>query len=264
MKEIGFQHKKKFGQNFLNDKNIIRKIVDAAEVTSTDHVWEIGPGMGILTEELLSRTKTLTAFEIDADLFPILEKKFGNRINLIKRDVLKADWNTILTSNLKIVANIPYQITSPLLFKIMNFHQFFSSVTLMIQKEVGERLIAKPGTKDYGILTVKTGLYFQIKKLFIVKAHLFTPVPKVDSLVIQLTPRKDIPEISNHSYFWQLVELSFRNRRKMLKNNILPLVSSDHHEKLSELSGIDLSRRGESLTEKEFLDLYYAIEKLNR
>lgn len=258
-----FHHKKSLGQHFLKDKNIIRKIVDIADIQPGESVWEIGPGKGILTEELLERKSKLTCFEIDSSLYGILENRFGNRINLIKQDVLKADWEALFpTGKVKIVANLPYQITSPFLFEVSRFTDHFSKVVVMIQKEVAQRINAKIGTKDYGILTLKMQFYFDVKYEFTVKPHLFNPPPKVDSAVISLTPRKNKPIIENEKYFWHIVETAFRNRRKMLRRNLRELISVEQIEELQNSGVIDLARRGETLTEAEFVHLYQLIEDL--
>ncbi len=255
-----FHQKKSLGQHFLKDKNIIRKIVDIAEIQPNEPVWEIGPGMGILTEELLNRKAKLTCFEIDSALYEILEERFGKRINLIKLDVLRADWAKLLPDEkVKIVSNLPYQITSPFLFEVSRFAADFSRVVVMIQKEVAQRINAKVGTKDYGILTLKMQYYFDVKYEFTVPPHLFHPPPKVESAVIHLTPRADKPLIENEKYFWRIVETAFRNRRKMLRRNLRELISVEQIEKIQALGIIDLKRRGETLTEEEFLILYKLI-----
>jgi len=255
-----FHQKKSLGQHFLKDKNIIKKIVDLAEIKENEQVWEVGPGKGILTEELLERKSDLTCFEIDKSLFQFLENRFGNRINLVKQDVLRADWESLLPNEkVKIVANLPYQITSPFLFEVSRFADHFSRVVVMIQKEVAQRINASVGTKDYGILTLKMQYYFDVNYEFTVKPHLFHPPPKVDSAVISLIPRLDKPEIENEKYFWHLVETSFRNRRKMLRRNLRDLISVEQIEKIQELGIIDLKRRGETLTESEFVNLYKVI-----
>lgn len=257
-----FHHKKSLGQHFLKDKNIIRKIVKIADVQENEQVWEIGPGKGILTEELLNRNCKLTCFEIDENLYPIIEERFSDRINLIKQDILKADWQIFFTENkVKIVANLPYQITSPFLFKVAENVDKFSKVVIMIQREVAQRINAKVGTKDYGILTLKLQYYFTPEYEFTVKPHLFTPSPRVDSAVISLTPRKDKPVIEDEKYFWRIVEISFRNRRKMLRRNLREILSKEKIEKLNEYCPIDLSRRGETLNEKEFIELYGSIKR---
>ena len=256
-----FKHKKKLGQHFLQDKNIVRKIVKIAGIKSDDYVWEIGPGKGILTEELLNRNCFLTAFEIDETLFPILEEKFSNKINLIKEDVLKANWEKMLPDEkVKIVANLPFQITSPFLFKVVRFSEYFSKIVIMIQKEVAQRIKAEVGSKDYGILTLKMQFYFDVSYEFTVKSHLFYPKPKVDSAVISLIPRKEKPEIEDEKFFWRIVETSFRNRRKMLRNNLKEILNAEQIEELSE--EFDLSKRGEILSESEFVKLYKQIETI--
>ena len=254
------QAKKNRGQHFLKDKNIIRKIVDVAEIKANESVWEIGPGMGILTEELLNRKAILTCFEIDSSLYEILEEKFGNQIRLVKKDVLKANWKEYLPQEkVKIVANLPYQITSPFLFEVARFSDHFSRVVVMIQKEVAQRINAKVGTKDYGILTLKMQFYFDVNYEFTVKPHVFNPPPKVDSAVISLTPRSDKPEIENEKLFWRIVETAFRNRRKMLRRNLRELISVEKIEQIQNAGNIDLKRRGETLTEEEFVILYKAM-----
>ncbi len=256
-----FHHKKSLGQHFLKDKNIIRKIVNIAGVQENEQVWEIGPGKGILTEELLNRNCKLTCFEIDDNLYPIIEERFSDRINLIKQDILKADWQKFFSKEkIKIVANLPYQITSPFLFKVVENADKFSKVVVMIQKEVAQRINAKVGTKDYGVLTLKMQFYFNVSYEFTVKPHLFYPPPKVDSAVISLTPRVDKPVIEDEKYFWRIVEISFRNRRKMLRRNLREIISKEKIVKLNESGHIDLSRRGETLNEKEFIILYETIK----
>ncbi|MCK4694378.1 MAG: hypothetical protein KAT74_01380, partial [Candidatus Cloacimonetes bacterium] len=158
---------------------------------------------------------------------------------------------------IKIVSNLPYQITSPFLFKVASYSNKFSRIVLMIQKEVAQRLNAKVGTKEYGVLTLKMQYYFNIKYEFTVKPHLFNPPPKVDSAVIKLIPRINKPEIEDEPLFWKIIETSFRNRRKMLRNNLKTILSAEDLMKLSE--NFDLTLRGESLTESEFIKLYNLI-----
>lgn len=250
--------KKKFGQHFLTDINIVNQMIEAASIKNEENIWEIGPGLGILTEQLIVKTKKLVAFEIDNDLIPILSKKYNEKFMLVHKDILDVNWSDYLHENgtTKLVANIPYQITSPLLYKIVDYREHFSKIVIMIQKEVAERLSAKPANKNYGVLTIKTQFYFNIELLCKVPASSFSPVPKVDSAVVVLTPRKDIPDISNLDYFWALVESCFRNRRKTLRNNLIPFVNSSEMMKLLETIPIDLNRRGETLSEEEYIGLY--------
>jgi 16S rRNA (adenine1518-N6/adenine1519-N6)-dimethyltransferase len=258
-----FRPKRAFGQHFLTDQNIVRKIVMESGVTHGDDVWEVGGGKGILTEELLQTGCNLTVFEIDFNLQDFLKEEFGNRIQLVSQDVLKSNWEKLFPMKpIQLVANIPYQITSPLLFRIAKYHSHFSQVVVMIQKEVAQRMVAHPNTKDYGILTLKMQYYFKIEYLFSVPPSVFTPPPKVDSAVIRLTPRKDKPEISDLDKFWKLVEISFQQRRKMLRNNIRNLISEEQYQQIILTSPIDLNRRGESLDEQEFILLFNSIELL--
>ncbi len=253
-----FKYKKKLGQHFLRDKNIARKIIQIADIQENESVWEIGPGKGILTEELIRYKCDLTAFEIDKELIQTLQARFNKQVKLINQDILKTVWESFFSKGkIKIVSNLPYQITSPFLFKVASYSNKFSRIVIMIQKEVAQRLNAKVGTKEYGVLTLKMQYYFNIKYEFTVKPHLFYPPPKVDSAVIKLIPRINIPEIEDEPLFWKIIETSFRNRRKMLRNNLKTILSAEDLMKLSE--NFDLTLRGESLTESEFIKLYNLI-----
>ena len=254
-----FHHKKSLGQHFLTDKNIVQKIVRIADVGIEDYVWEVGPGKGILTEELIETGCKLTAFEIDEKLYPILEEEFSDKIHLVKQDILKANWIDFFPEKkVAITANLPYQITSPFLFKVASFADKFSRIVIMVQKEVAQRINAKVGTKDYSILSLKMQYYFDVSYEFTVKPHLFFPRPKVDSAVIKLIPREDKPHINNEKLFWRIVELAFRNRRKMLRNNLKEILNAEQLANLSE--EFEITRRGEALTESEFVELYEKIE----
>lgn len=258
-----FRHKKSLGQHFLKDKNIVKKIADLAEIKENELVWEVGPGKGILTQELILQKSNLTCFEIDESLYPILHEKFGNDINLINKDILRIDWKEYLKNKqIKIVANLPYQITSPFLFRVTEHATNFKRVVVMIQKEVAERINAGVGTKDYGKLSLKMQFYFNVEYGFTVKPHLFFPPPKVDSAVIILTPRKDKPDLEDERFFWRVVEIAFQNRRKMLRRNLRIILSKEKIEELGANCMIKLTRRGETLTEKDFIELYEAIRKL--
>ncbi len=258
-----FRQKKSLGQHFLKDKNIVRKIADLAEIEENELVWEVGPGKGILTQELLLQKCNLTCFEIDETLYPILFKKFGSSIDLVNKDILKINWKEYLNDNkLKIVANLPYQITSPFLFRVTENANNFKRVVVMIQKEVAERINAGVGTKDYGRLSLKMQFYFNVEYGFTVKPHLFFPPPKVDSAVIILTPRKDKPILEDEKLFWRVVEVAFQNRRKMLRRNLRIILPVEKIETLGSYCKIDLTRRGETLTEPDFIELYEDIRKL--
>ena len=171
-------------------------------------------------------------------------------------DVLKVDFSEYFEDEkVKIVANLPYQITSPVLFKLLQNRSFFKSITVMIQKEVADRLCAGSGNKDYGKLSVKLQLYFNIKRKFIVPPHVFSPQPKVHSAVVQLVPKKDIPDILDQKQLWTLIDTAFNHRRKMMRVSLKPILSKKALENLSEVSSIKLTRRPEELSIPEFVAL---------
>ncbi len=254
--------KKSLGQNFLIDENIARKIVRTADVQKSDIVWEIGPGSGVLTKILVEKCNRLLAFEIDNEWFGHLQALFEQtNLTLINADILKVDFNKYFDGEkAKIVANLPYQITSPLLFKILENRDFFSSITIMIQDEVADRICAQSGNKEYGKLSIKLQLFFTIKKKFIVPPHVFRPQPKVRSAVVQLLPRKDVPEILNQKQLWALVDEVFNHRRKMLRASLKPFLVKNKYEQLLDTSVLDFTRRPEDLSIQEFVELSNTIE----
>jgi len=260
---MGFRAKKELGQHFLKDRNIAAKIAGLGKISKGETVWEIGPGRGILTRELLEFTDKVTAFEIDEELYPLLESEFGNRINLVKKDVLRVNWDEMRgDEKIKIVANIPYQITSPLIMKAINFRENVSVVVFMIQKEVAERLRAEPSCKEYSFLSIKTQFYFDVKYEFTVKPHLFFPKPKVESAVVSLYPKAEVPELAEPEKFWEVVDTSFRSRRKTLRNNLKYILSNEQVAELEKITEIDLVRRAETLSIPEFVDLYNLVRFL--
>lgn len=260
-----FRMKKSLGQHFLTDKNIAKKIVNLAHLQENENVWEIGPGRGILTNELVDQKCILTCFEIDSDLIPLLKKRFNSKVELINADILKIKWQDYLPKEkVKIVANLPYQITSPFLYKVTKKAHNFSKVVLMIQKEVAKRIAADIGSKDYGKLTLKIQFYFNVDYGFTVGPQVFKPQPKVNSAVIILRPREDKPILEDEELFWHIVKVGFRNRRKMLRRNLRMLIPKPQVEKLKSLCNIALTRRAETLSESEFIELYDGIRKLKR
>ena len=289
-----FKPKKMFGQNFLIDGNVVAKIVRVAGLSINDEVWEIGAGKGVLTAELLKTGCSLTCFEIDRDLITLLRKQFGQEITLIAEDVLKADWDKIFqrmrekkedNPKVTIVANIPYYITSPLLYKITDYAQYFAKIIIMLQREFAERLTAKPGSKSYGVMSLRIQYFFEVQKVFRVPRHLFRPEPAVDSEVVKLVPREKREQFTEPDLFWKLIETAFHSRRKTLKNNLSTILSKEELQTLSGLIAIhssdekhetvitldkplkfDLRDRGESLDEKDFINLYRLVRharKLN-
>jgi len=257
--------KKSLGQNFLIDENIARKIVRTADVQKSDIVWEIGPGSGFLTKILIEKCKRLYAFEIDNEWSSYLQKQYEKTgITLVNADILNVDFNQYFEGEkVKIVSNLPYQITSPVLFKILDNREIFSSITIMIQDEVADRLCASSGNKEYGKLSIKLQLYFAIHKKFIVPPHVFRPQPKVRSAVVKLFPRQDVPEILNQKQLWSLIDAVFNHRRKMLRVTLKSFLPEKEYEILSKLS-IDLTRRPEELSIWEFVELSNTIQTMKK
>lgn len=215
--------KKKFGQNFLKDKNIIKKIVNLIDLKSDDLVIEIGTGSGVLTEEIEKECRVIS-YEIDKDLEEFLNDKFKDKnVLLINDDFLKRDVKKDLEkekyNNLYVIANLPYYITTPIINKLIEEKVDVEKMVLMVQKEVGDRFSASINTKDYSSITVFLNYYFKIKKEFVVSKNLFYPSPKIDSVIISLT-KNDIYKSKNEEAFMNLIRDSFRQKRKTLKNNL--------------------------------------------
>jgi len=247
---------KAWGQHFLTDPAIAARIVAEAGIEPGEEVWEIGPGTGILSQELISAGARLTAFELDKRFAQVLKDRFRDALHLVLQDILTVDWSMTLEGfpgTLKLVANIPYQITSPLLGKLEQWHHKFSRCVIMVQKEVAERLGAVPGTKAYGVMTLRLKRVFDVQTLFEVGRENFDPIPKVDSAVISLSPRLNPPAISDEKKYLALINLDFAHRRKTLRNNLAARLDKTHLSVLESRSGIDLDRRGETLCEEEFI-----------
>lgn len=254
----GTRAKKKFGQHFLNDRNIIKKIVEAAGIKEGDLVLEIGPGTGMLTRELLDAGGRVIALEVDDDLIGPLEKRFsGRELSIVKTDALKVSYEALASEHggrFKLVANLPYYISGPLLSKLLTERAAFSIMVLMFQKEVAVRIASGPGSRDYGNLSVLSQAFTEVKKEFDVPAHLFSPKPKVDSSVVSFkvlsSPKIDIDD---ELFFRSVVRAAFGTRRKTLLNSLssLGLAKADILAALSE-AGIDPIRRGETLDLEEF------------
>lgn len=242
--------KKSLGQNFLADAAAVRAIVDALELKSGDTVVEIGPGRGALTVELLDRRAQVTAVEIDRDLVPELVKQFSDRehFKVIEADALTIDFHGIAADPVKLVANLPYYISTPILRRLAHQRECFSSLVLMLQKEVVDRMTALPGGSDRGFLTVIVEAAFEAEKLFDVPPGAFRPVPKVTSSVVRLTPkdRSDFDE----DVFEKIVSAGFRQKRKTLLNNLkhAPELGIEYPAELLSGAGIDPKARAEDLS----------------
>lgn len=271
IKKYGFHFNKKLGQNFLIDQNILQKIVDGAGITQEDEVLEIGPGIGTLTQELAKTAKKVIAIEIDQHLLPILQETLGNfkNVELIQGDVLKLPlmdimYNKFSNRKIKVVANLPYYITTSIVMKLLEEELPIGRITIMIQKEVAERMSAAPGGKDYGALSVAVQFYATPYKIATVPASVFIPRPKVDSVVIALDILdKPRVEVSNRKLFFQVVRAAFAKRRKTLVNALstgnLGIEKQEIVNILNQI-GIDSKRRGETLSLKEFADIANDID----
>jgi 16S rRNA (adenine1518-N6/adenine1519-N6)-dimethyltransferase len=261
-----FQHKarKRFGQNFLVDGNIIERIVRSIAPKETDKLVEIGPGQGAITELLIQRCPSLTAVELDRDLIPLLEFKFRDYpdFKIIERDALKFDFGEFAgESPLRIVGNLPYNISTPLLFHLLSFKSKVQDMHFMLQKEVVDRLGASPGTKSYGRLTVMVQYYCRVQGLFPVPPQSFRPAPKVESAIVRLIPHSKIPYIAeDEKLLERIVNVAFQQRRKTLRNALKPLFPDLDPDQLP----VDASRRPETLSVQEFVLLSNYCTKLGQ
>lgn len=265
VKKYGFKFTKSLGQNFLIDDTVVLDIVEGAEVSSEDLVIEIGPGVGTLTVELLKKAKKVIAIELDKALIPILNeelKEFDN-LEIINEDAMKVDFNELIgeEKSVKIVANLPYYVTTPIIANLLKGNYNFKSITIMIQKEVAERINAVPGTKDYGALTLLVKYYCDTKIVRHVPPTSFIPKPKVDSIVIRLDKLENFRVSSiDEKMLFRVIRESFNMRRKTLWNSIKSIgLTKDGMERAFEKSGIDQNRRGETLSIEEFSKLSDAI-----
>ncbi len=250
------QPRKRFGQNFLKDLSVVQKIVGAINLSNTDHVVEIGPGMGVMTQAILPEVGYLDAVELDRDLVAKLKTTslpLGN-FSIHSADALSFDFCSLCRDNqpIRLVGNLPYNITTPLLFHLFEQVKCIADMHFMLQKEVVDRMEAKPGSKSYGKLSVVVQYHCQVDKLFDVSPEAFSPQPKVDSSVVRLIPHKSpIVSINNYEDFEEIVTASFAQRRKTLHNNLKSLLSD---EQLLSVN-IDPSRRAETLSLEEFAAL---------
>lgn len=266
LEKYGFSFKKSLGQNFLIDTNILRKIVDFAELGENSGAIEIGPGIGALTEQLARSSKKVVAFEIDQRLLPILAETLSpyENVKVIHKDVLEADVQAVMADeftdidDIMVVANLPYYVTTPIIMKLLEEHLPIRGIVCMLQKEVADRISANPGTKEYGSLSIAVQYYTKAETVMIVPKTVFVPQPNVDSAVIRLTRReKPAVTVKDENFFFQVTRSSFAQRRKTLLNNLtsqLPDGKQKKEDILKALSSaeIDPTRRGETLSLEEF------------
>lgn len=271
----GFTFKKSFGQNFLTDTNILQKIVDTAEIDKNVNVIEIGPGIGALTEFLAENAAEVVAFEIDERLVPILEDTLRDHDNIkvINEDVLKADLQTRVKEfknpnlPIKVVANLPYYITTPILMHLIESKIPFAEFVVMMQKEVAVRISAEPNTKAYGSLSIAVQYYMTAKVAFVVPRTVFVPAPNVDSAILKMTRREQpLVEVKDEDFFFRVSKISFVHRRKTLWNNLTSHFGKSEEvkaklEQALENANIKPSIRGEALSIPDFARLSDALSE---
>lgn len=279
LNEHGIHAKKGFGQNFLTDPEILQRIVRAADVTQEDNVIEIGPGIGALTEQLARAAGQVVAIEIDQDLIPVLEETLADNQNVtvVNQDVLKTNLPELIQKKfthperpVKVVANLPYYITSPILMNLLASPVEWASITVMMQKEVAERLTAEPGTKQYGALTLAIEYQMDAKIAFNVSRHAFIPSPNVDSAIVVLKQRQEPLEVQpfDKQKLFGFIRGCFAHRRKSLWNNLQSVIGKDEHmkekmTKILEQLGISPQVRPEKLTLSQFIELLNALRQEN-
>lgn len=266
LQKYEFHLEKKYGQNFLIDTHILRKIMGAAQITKEDSVLEIGPGIGTLTQYLAEAAGRVVAVEIDKDLIPILEETLApyDNITILNADILKVDLQKLSEEQggrpLKVVANLPYYITTPIIMALFESHVLIESITVMVQSEVAERMQVGPGTKDYGALSLAVQYFSKPEVMVRVPASCFIPRPKVDSTVIRLTRHIDPPvEVDDEAYLFAVIRASFNQRRKTLVNGLVNAgslgVTRQQVEDVLEQMGVSKTIRGETFTLERFAEL---------
>ena len=247
--------RKRFGQHFLHDRRVINRIIDSLSINNSDIWLEIGPGQGALTRQLPSGIRHLYLVEIDTDLAKALESEFAQRgnITVVNQDILNLDFTNYLKEGqgLRILGNLPYNISTPIFFHLAQFAHCIDDMTFMVQKEVADRLTAEAGSKAYGRLSLSAGLRFSIRKFFDVGPGAFNPPPKVKSSIIRLAPRQLQSNAKLLNDFDMIVRLAFSKRRKTLRNSLGKIIDADSFEN----AGIDSGLRPESLTIDDFLKL---------
>lgn len=274
LNQYGFNFKKSLGQNFLIDVNIINRIIDASGIDHMTGVIEIGPGMGSLTEQLAKNAQHVLAFEIDQRLIPVLDDTLSpyNNVTVINEDILKANVAEAIQQHLShcekimVVANLPYYITTPILLTLLEQDLNIDGYVVMMQKEVGERLNARVGTKAYGSLSIVAQYYTETSRVLTVPKTVFMPPPNVDSIVVKLMKRESpIVDVDNPNAFFKMTKGAFSQRRKTIYNNYQNLFENGKEQKETimqwlERADIDPKRRGETLSIQEYARLYAELE----
>jgi len=250
--------KKSFGQNFLKDQNIICKIANSLDINDDDLIIEIGPGQGALTKELKSKNAQIIAFEIDERMHEALDKLEDKTTKIVYKDILSVDIKKELKeykyNRLYVIANLPYYITTPILEKLINTDLKIDDMVVMVQNEVADRFCAKPGSKEYGLMTILLNVKYNLKKLFVVKNTCFLPSPKVDSAVVHLSLKENVLKINDIDSFNKYLKMAFSHKRKTLKNNLPKDVWYKTLEILVK-KDINVNVRAEDLTLDDYIDI---------
>ena len=265
LQKYNFIFQKKYGQNFLIDSHVLEKIVDAAQITGEDCVLEIGPGIGTMTQYLAESAREVVAVEIDRALIPILEDTLSayHNVTVINQDIMKVDIQQLVQERnqgmpIKVVANLPYYITTPIIMSLLEKHVPLQSITIMVQKEVADRMQVGPGTKDYGALSLAVQYYARPEVVANVPANCFMPRPGVDSAVIRLTRSPQPPvEVQDEKHMFALIRASLNQRRKTLANGLANGMGIPREQVVEALEEMGLSAtiRGEALTLEQFAQL---------
>jgi 16S rRNA (adenine1518-N6/adenine1519-N6)-dimethyltransferase len=252
---------KRFGQNFLIQPTVADKIISVLNISAGDCVIEIGPGTGVLTEGIIHKSPAkYFAIEIDRNLAAFLREKFIDKVTIFEQDFLEWDFSVVSTcDSVKVIGNIPYNITSPILFRLTDYHSKLDSAVIMMQKEVAKRVAAFPGNKDYGILSIMMQTYADITYLFEIAAANFKPMPQVDSAVVKFNFIRQPEGIDNPDLFKRIVRSVFNNRRKMLRNTLSRIFPKTV---VSSLSLFDLTKRPEELSLSDFKALANKVNSL--
>ncbi len=267
IKENNFEFKKKFGQNFIFDTNLLSAIVKDSQITNQDVVLEIGVGAGTLTQEICKSAKYVFGFEIDECLAPIIKQNVkATNFELIMRDFMKvpnSEIENLAPNGFKVVANLPYYITTPIIFKLLEI-KGLQSLSIMVQKEVAERIVAKPATKNYGTITAQIDAIANASIARIVSRKMFCPEPNVDSAIVKIDIVNNKFEIKNYQLLKKLIDCAFAMRRKTLSNNLKTAfnLSGEKINNLCESVGISPSVRGETLTTQQFVTLSNFLNNL--
>ena len=266
-----FKFSKSLGQNFLIDDNVIDKILEGSRLSETDKIIEVGPGIGTLTREMGKTAQKVVAIEIDKTLIPILEETLADldNVEVVNEDILKVDIQGLIKEKLdggpvKLIANLPYYITTPIVMKFLEEDIPVTDIVVMVQKEVADRMNAKPSTKDYGALSVAVQYYCDTEIVAKAPRHMFVPQPNVDSIVIGLHVRSEKKyEVDNEEIYFKTVKASFGQRRKTLLNSLggLGFLTKDQIKEALQAANIDAKRRGETLSIDEFANLANEINK---